>query len=61
MQTKTANSGRLAVIIETDTLSEADIVAYCREKGLYPEQITQWKQTFLQVPSVDDRVALKQS
>lgn len=52
---------RLAVIIETATLNEADIAAYCRKKGLYPEQITQWKQAFLQVPSLDDRAALKQS
>ena len=51
---------RLAVIIETATLSETDIAAYCRKKGLYPEQIAQWKQAFLQVPQVDDRAALKQ-
>ncbi|WP_193323359.1 transposase [Erwinia endophytica] len=49
---------RLAVIIETATLSEAE---YCRKKGLYPEQIIQWKQAFLQVPSVDDRATLKQN
>lgn len=51
---------RLAVIIETATLSETEIAAYCRKKGLYPEQVAQWKQAFLQVPPADDRAALKQ-
>lgn len=52
---------RLAVIVETATLSETEISEYCRKKGLYPAQIAQWKQAFLQVPSGDDKVALKQS
>lgn len=52
---------RLAVIVETATLSEAEIAEYCRKKGLYPVQITQWKQAFLQVTSVDDKAALRQS
>lgn len=30
---------KLAVVIETATLSETEFGAYCREKGLYPEQI----------------------
>jgi transposase-like protein len=34
---------KLAVVIETATLSETELGAYCREKGLYPEQIQQWK------------------
>ncbi|UFT95781.1 IS3 family transposase [Pectobacterium carotovorum] len=52
---------RLAVIIETATLSEAELAQYCRKKGLYPEQICQWKHGFLQVPSPNDKAALKQS
>lgn len=52
---------RLAVIIETATLSETELAEYCRKKGLYAEQIMQWKQAFLQVPSLSDRAALKQS
>ncbi|QHQ25100.1 hypothetical protein [Pectobacterium parvum] len=35
---------QLAVIIETATFSEAELAHYCRQKGLYPEQIGQWKQ-----------------
>ena len=39
---------KLAVVIETATLSEAELGAYCREKGLYPEQIQQWKAACLE-------------
>ncbi|MEF3108389.1 IS3 family transposase [Raoultella sp. WB_B2P2-3] len=52
---------RLAVIVETATLSEAEIAEYCRKKGLYPVQLIQWKQAFLQVTSGDDKAALRQS
>lgn len=51
---------RLAVIIETATLSEAELAQYCRQKGLYPEQITQWKQGFLQTSAPDDRATIRQ-
>lgn len=34
---------KLAVIIETAPMSEAEISQYCREKGLFCEQIQQWK------------------
>lgn len=38
---------KLAVVIETTPLSEAELNQYCREKGLYPEQVKQWKQDCL--------------
>ena len=34
---------KLAVVIETAPLSASELSQYCREKGLYVEQITQWK------------------
>jgi len=52
---------RLAVIIETATLSETELGEYCRRKGLYPEQIAQWKQDFLQTPQPDTRQSQKQA
>ncbi|WJV54334.1 transposase [Prodigiosinella aquatilis] len=52
---------RFATIVETATLSEAEVAEYCRKKGLYPEQLTQWKQAFLQTSAPDDKAALKQS
>lgn len=38
---------KLAVVIETAALSEAELSLYCREKGLYPEQVKAWKQDCL--------------
>ena len=34
---------KLAVVIETAALNEAQLSEYCRSKGLYVEQIEQWK------------------
>ncbi|MEL6711460.1 MAG: transposase [Pseudomonadota bacterium] len=34
---------KLAVVIETTGLNEHERSAYCREKGLYVEQIIRWK------------------
>ena len=39
---------KLAVVIETASMSEAEVGAYCRQKGLYPEQVQRWKEAFLQ-------------
>jgi len=38
---------KLAVIVETATMSEAETNKYCRQKGLFREQILQWKQECL--------------
>jgi transposase-like protein len=35
------------IVIETATMNEAELSAYCRRKGLYPEQIAGWKQLCL--------------
>ena len=34
---------KLNIIIETATLSQAELGAYCRERGIYVDDITQWK------------------
>ncbi len=34
---------KFAVVIETATLSETELSEYCRSKGLYPEQVQEWK------------------
>lgn len=39
---------KLAVVIETAAMSAAELGAYCRERGLYPEQIQRWKEACLQ-------------
>jgi transposase-like protein len=37
---------KLAALIQTASMNEAERSAYCREKGLYPEQLDTWKETF---------------
>jgi transposase-like protein len=34
---------KLAVVVETITMSESELSEYCRKKGLYSEQIKSWK------------------
>jgi len=38
---------KLAVVIETASMSEAELGAYCRQKGLYSEQVQRWKEARL--------------
>lgn len=38
---------KLAVVIESAAMSESELSEYCREKGLYPEQVRDWKATCL--------------
>lgn len=39
---------KLAVIIETARLNEAELGEYCRRKGIYPVQIATWKASMVQ-------------
>src|SRR5690554_7856345 len=34
---------KLAVVIETGSMNEAELSEYCRSKGLYVEQVKAWK------------------
>jgi transposase-like protein len=34
---------KFLIVAETLTMSEAELSEYCRKKGLYPEQIKEWK------------------
>jgi len=45
---------RFSIVLETVTLSETQLSEYCREKGLYSEQIQQWKQACIDANN-DDR------
>jgi putative transposase len=38
-----SGDAKLAVVVETAVLSEAELSQYCLEKGLYPEQVKSWK------------------
>tara|TARA_R110002095_G_scaffold664_4_gene3154 strand:- start:1586 stop:2083 length:498 start_codon:yes stop_codon:yes gene_type:complete len=39
---------KFAIVVETATLSEHELGQYCRERGLFPEQIKAWKHAFIQ-------------
>lgn len=43
-----SNEDKLTVVIETASLSEVELGEYCRRKGFYPEQITGWRNAFVQ-------------
>ena len=55
---------KLAVIIEVATLSESELSQYCREKGLYVEQVKRWKHDCLagfQVSTEQQKQAIRQA
>lgn len=35
---------KLAAVIETAVLNEAELSEYCRQRGLYPEQVRVWRE-----------------
>lgn len=37
------SADKFAAVLETAALNEAQLSVYCRERGLYPEQIRQWR------------------
>ena len=34
---------KFAAVLETAAMNEADLAAYCRKRGLFPEQIKAWR------------------
>lgn len=38
-----SGANKLSVVIESAALNEEQLSAYCRRKGLYPEQIVRWR------------------
>ncbi len=37
------SSDKFAAVLETASMNQAGLSAYCRQKGLYPEQLAQWR------------------
>ena len=42
---KWSSSDKFAVVLETAAMNNAELGEYCRKKGLYVEQIAQWKES----------------
>jgi len=38
---------KFAVVLETGSMNTQELSAYCREKGLYPKQVHEWRDTCL--------------
>ena len=38
---------KFSAVLDTAKLSEIELSEYCREQGLFPEQVKQWKNDFL--------------
>lgn len=41
---KWSSQDKFTVVLETANLSEIEFSEYCREKGIYPEQVREWKE-----------------
>jgi transposase-like protein len=39
-----SSTDKFQMVLEAALLSETELSAYCRRKGVYPEQIAQWRQ-----------------
>jgi hypothetical protein len=39
-----SSTDKFRIVLEAAPLSEVELAAYCRRKGVYPEQIAQWRQ-----------------
>jgi len=52
---------KLAVVIETAALNESELGQYCREKGLYPEQVQRWRETAVKGYDRDEQVQQQQA
>jgi len=46
---------KFSVVIETATMNEVDLNAYCREKGLYPGQIKGWREACIRGNEPQDK------
>ena len=55
---------KFAVVVETTTFAASELSQYCREKGLYPEQVYEWRDSCLsgfQTTKEQERAAKKQA
>lgn len=59
-----SSADKFAVVVETASMNEAELGEYCRQKGLYPEQIAAWREACLQANAdqeVQNQAQRKQS
>lgn len=49
------------VVLETSNLKEIEFLEYCSKKGLYPEQVKEWKEACMQANGVSTEKVSKVS
>ncbi|WP_440864123.1 transposase [Symbiopectobacterium purcellii] len=54
-----SQEARFAVLVETAPLSAHAVAEYCRRKGLYPEQLQQWKDELMQPGQREEKAEIK--
>jgi transposase-like protein len=55
-----SSAEKFRVVLETASLSETETSAYCRSKGVYPEQIRQWREACEQANVAQPRLTAAQ-
>lgn len=50
---------KFAAVLETAAMNQAQIAAYCREKGIFSEQLTQWREACEQANNWNQESAKK--
>ena len=41
-------AGKFTILLETAAMSEEEVNAYCRQKGIYPSNLDTWKQDIVE-------------
>lgn len=54
---KWSSQDKFTVVLETANLSEIEFSEYCRERGIYPEQVKEWKEACM---NANDNAKAKQ-
>lgn len=49
-----SSADKFRVVLETASLNETEISQYCRSKGIYPEQLRQWREACEQANAVSE-------
>jgi len=50
---------RMKAVIDSGSLTEQELGGYCREQGIFPHQLRQWKQDILQMAPEEKNQAMK--
>ena len=53
---KWSSQDKFMVVLETANLTEIEFSEYCREKGIYPEQVKEWKEACINANDNADNV-----